>query len=170
MIVAMSRRATVAGMKTLPHSTSIVTPPRSGSSARAAARTSSSNSATSTRRRGGGVAARTRRATAWPTRPLPPSSITVRSASSMQSLDRSDLLPGELAPVALGQLAEPDRAVGHAVQPFDFETQRFSDAAHDPLPPFGERQLDLDRLSLRPHARLDDTHGAPVDHNPLRER
>src|SRR5207302_479195 len=65
----------------------------------------------------GDGAASTRRATAWPTTPLPPSNITVRSARSMQALDRSDLLPGELAPMALGQLAEPDRAGGHDVRP-----------------------------------------------------
>src|SRR5207237_4858985 len=85
------------------------------------------------------------------------------------ALDCSDLLPGELPPMALGQLAEPDRAIGYTVQPFDLETQRFSDAAHDPLPPFGQRQLDLDRLRLRPYARLDDAHGPAVDHDPLRE-
>jgi len=32
------------------------------------------------------------------------------------------------------------------------------------------RQLDLDRLRLRPHARLDEIDGAAVDHDPLRER
>src|SRR5438045_4391852 len=170
MTTARSSRATAAGAKMLPHSTSIVTLPRYGSSARAAARTSSSKSATSTRRRGGGVAASTRRAMAWPTRPLPPSSMIVRSASSMQSLDCSDFLPGELPPLALGELAEPHGAVGDAVQPFDFEIQRFCDASDDPLPPFGQRQLDLHRLALLPHARLDDTHGAPIDDDPLRER
>src|SRR5207237_10758114 len=87
----------------------------------------------------------------------------------LHPLDCFDLLSCQFAPLALGQLAEPDRAIGHTMQPFDLETQRFSDAAHDPLPPFGQRQLDLDRLPLRPYARVDDAHGPAVDHDPLRE-
>ena len=62
----------------------------------------------------------------------------------MQSLNRSDLLPGELAPMTLRQLPEADRAIGHTMQPFDLEPQRFRDAAHNPLPALGECQLDLD--------------------------
>src|SRR5437016_3906774 len=87
----------------------------------------------------------------------------------LHPLDCVDLLSCQFAPLALGQLAEPDRAVGHAVQPFDLETERFCDAAHNPLAPFSQRQLDLDRLPLRPHARLDDAYGPAVDHDPLRE-
>src|SRR5439155_225865 len=98
------------------------------------------------------------------------SNITVRSARSMQSLDRSDLLPGELAPLTLRQLAQPHGAIGDAVQPFDSETERFRNPAHNPLPTFGQRQLDLDRLALRPHARLDDVYRAAVNRDFLRAR
>src|SRR6266545_3396770 len=169
--VVTSSWATAAGRNTLPHSTATAARPRWGSRARAAARTSSSNSATRTSRRG--AAASNRRATAWPTSPLPPNSITVRSARSMQSPDRFDLPAGERAPAALGQPAQPHRAVRDAMQPLDLQPQRLGHAAHDALPPLGQRQLDLDRLSRRlsrrPRAELLDAHRASIEHDAPRE-
>src|ERR1700694_4665254 len=167
--VVQGSRAVDAGLKTLPQSTAIVVRPQQGPSPSAAAPPSSTTSATGTSCRGGGCAASTRRATAWPTRPLPPSSITVRSASSMSLLDRLDFLPCELAPFAFGQPAQPHGTVRHAVEPFDLEAQRLGHAAHDPLPAFGECHLHLERFARRTHAGFQDAHLAAVDHDPFRE-
>src|SRR5207248_2551089 len=163
-----SNWARLAGRNTLPHSTSIVTRPRYGSSACAVARTSSSNNATSTSRRG--AAASSRRATAWPTRPEPPRIIVVRSRRSMQSLDGVDLARREPAVRALLQPPQPHRPVRDAVQPLHLEPERFGEAAHDALAPLGERELDLDAASHRPHTELRDPHRATVDRNRAPER
>src|SRR2546422_7055511 len=142
MTDARSSRARLAGRNTLPHSTSIAARPRYGSSARAVARTSSSNNATSTSRRG--AAASRRRATAWPTRPLPPSIMAVRSRRSMQSLDGVDLARREPAVLPLLQPSQPHRPIRHAVQPLDLEPERLGEAPHDALAPLGERELQFD--------------------------
>src|SRR5947208_8956516 len=163
-----SRRARLAGRKTLPHSTSIVARPRCGSSARAVARTSSSNSATSTRRRG--AVPSSRRATAWPTSPLPPRIITVRSRSSMQSLDGLDFVRGEPPVLALGQPPEPHRPVGNPVEPLDLESQRLREPPDDALAAFRKGDLDLDAALHGPHPEVHDPHGATVDRRRARER
>src|SRR3989442_6510490 len=158
---ARSSRATGAGRNTSPHSTSIAVRPRYGASAVAAARTSSSNSATSTRRFG--PAPSTRRATAWPTSPLPPRMTTVRSRRSMQSLDLADLVRGERAVPALWELPQAHGAVGNAVQPLHLQPQLLGEAPHDALPPLGERHLHLDASTGRSHPARHDAHGAVVD-------
>src|SRR3989441_548644 len=184
---ARSSRATAAGRNTSPHSTSTAARPRSGSSARAAALTSSWNSATSTSRRG--AAASTRRATAWPTRPEPPSSITVRSRSSMQSLDGLDLPRREAAVFPLGEPSQSHGAVGDAVQPLHLQAERFGDAPHDALASLGERQLHLDapapsppsppppppppsypHPAARPRPALERAHRPPVYHDAALQR
>src|SRR5438876_10277509 len=167
MTAPRSRRARLAGRKTLPHSTSIVARPRCGSSARAVARTSSSNSATSTTRRG--AAPSSLRATAWPTSPLPPRIITVRSRSSMQSLDGLDFVRGEPPVLALDQAPEPHRSVGDAMQPLDLESQRLREPPDDALAAFGEGDLDLDAALHGPHPKVHDPHRAAVDRRGSRE-
>src|SRR5438094_5153760 len=162
-----SRRARLAGRKTLPHSTSIVARPRCGSSARAVARTSSSNRATSTTRRG--AAPSSRRATAWPTSPLPPRIITVRSRRSMQSLDGLDFVRGEPPKLALRQSSQPHWSVGHPVQPLDLEVQRLREPPHDALTAFREGDLDLDARVHGTHAEVHDAHRATVDRRRSRE-
>src|SRR5438094_206095 len=152
-----SSRPTGAGRETFPHSTSIAVRPRWGASAFAVARTSSSNSATSTRRFG--PAATSRRATAWPTSPLPPRITIVRSRRSMQSLDLADLVWGEGAVPAFGQLPQAHGTVRDAVQPFYLQPQLLGEAAHDALPSLRERHLDLHALPGRPHSAREPLHG-----------
>src|SRR3989442_14066058 len=169
-----SRRATGDGKKTLPHSTSIAVRPRTRASAAAVSRTSLSNSATSTRRLGGGgeLASSRRRATAWPTSPLPPRITTVQSRRSLQSPEPPDFARGERAVRAFPETAESHRPVGDAVQPFHLQVQLLSQAAHDTLPALREGQLHFDAATPpRPpapahfaHARLHDADRPPVDH------
>src|SRR5439155_1338645 len=144
---------------------SIAARPRYGSSARAVARTSSSNNATSTSRRG--AAASRRRATAWPTRPQPPSIMAVRSRRSMQSLDGVDLARREPAVLPLLQPSQPHRPIRHAVQPLDLEPERLGEAPHDALAPLGERELQFDAPPGRPLAELRHPHGPAVDSDAL---
>src|SRR6267143_1521580 len=181
-----SSRATGEGKKTLPHSTSMVVGPRTGESAAAVSRTSSSYSATRTRRWGGGSgggeadagAWSRRRATAWPTRPLPPRITTVPSRRSMQSLDPLDLARGERAVGPLLEGAEPHRPVRDAVQPFHLQVQLLGQAAHDPLPALGEGQRHFDAAPCSApataphvaHARLHDPDRPPVDLHAAPER
>src|SRR5438034_7008720 len=87
----------------------------------------------------GAVASR-RRATACPTNPLPPRIITVRSRSSMASLDGFDLPCGEPPPFPLGEASQTYRSVGHAVQPLHLESERFGEPPHDALPAFGRSE------------------------------
>src|SRR2546426_10425896 len=149
-----SRRARLAARQTLPHQPSIVARPRCGSSARAVARTSSSNRATSTTRRG--AAPSSRRATAWPTSPLPPRIITVRSRRSIQSLDGLDFVSGEPPVFPLGEPPEPHRPVGNAVQPLDLESQGLREPPDEALAAFRERDLDLDAALRRAHPEVHD--------------
>src|SRR5690349_15930184 len=137
-----SCRATDAGRNTFPHSTAISALPRWEASAAAALFTSSSNSATRISRRG--PFASTRRATACPTSPDPPSSMTVLSARCMDPSDGLDLAWRERAPLPFRKLAEPHRTVRHAVQPLDLEPQLFRETAHDPMPSLRQCQLVLD--------------------------
>src|SRR6266851_1935714 len=180
-----SSRATGEGKKTLPHSTSIVVRPRTGASAAAVSRTSFSYRATRTRRfrEGGGGGRRgveaeagassRRRATAWPTRPLPPRITTVPSRRSMQSLDPLDLARGERAVGALSEAAEAHGPIRDAVQPFHLQAQLLGQAAHDPLPALreGQRHFDAAPRSATAaaahfaHARLYDPDRPSVDYH-----
>ena len=87
----------------------------------------------------------------------------------MESLDCLDLLARKLPPLALRQLAQPHGTVCNAMQPLHLEPERLGDAAHDALPPFGDRQLDFDRPADGAYARLHDPDGATLDHDPLRQ-
>src|SRR5947199_10467794 len=88
-----------------------------------------------------GAAASRRRATAWPTSPLPPRIIAVRSRSSMQSLDGLDLASREPPVFPCRPTPAPHRPVGYAVQPLDLEPQRLGQPAHASLAPPARRDL-----------------------------
>ena len=55
----------------------------------------------------------------------------------MQSLDGPDLVRGEPPVLAFREPAQPDRAVGHTVQPLNLESHGLGEAADNPLPAFG---------------------------------
>src|SRR5574342_186934 len=110
-----------------------------------------------------GAFSSSRRATACPTSPPPPSRTTVASRSSIRLLDGRDLAAGERPVPSFREIPEPDRSVPRAVQPLDLQPQRFCEPPHDALPPFSQRQLQLDTARHRAYPEATNSHPAAVD-------
>src|SRR5439155_10825314 len=93
----------------------------------------------------------------------PPRISTIRSRSSVLLLDGLDLPCGEPPPFPLGEPPQAHWPVGHAVQPLHSESQRFGEPAHDAVPAFGQRQLQLHAPLRRTRADGRHAHRPAVD-------